>query len=77
MVALFFLSLFKSKFTIMKIKVLTEMESGNKTYEKGDVIDIPEANAKVWIARCWGEYITKENKSKKETKEEKGNKETK
>ena len=61
----------------MKIKVLTEMTRGNRTYEKGDTIDIPEANAKVWIANCWGEYISKENKSKKETKEEKGSKETK
>ena len=61
----------------MKIKVLTDMELDNRTYKKGDVVDVPEANAKVWIARCWGEYITKEQKSKKETKEEKGNKETK
>ena len=61
----------------MKIKVLTEMERGNKTYVPGDIIDIPEANAKVWVAKLWGEHITKEQKSKKETKEEKGNKEIK
>jgi hypothetical protein len=61
----------------MKIKVLTEMDRDGKTYIKGDTIDIPEENAKVWIANCWGEYITKEQKSKKETKEEKGNKDTK
>ena len=78
MVALFFLSLFKSKFTIMKIKILTEIERDNRIYEKGDVIDIPEANVSVWEKNKWGKVIkTKEEKAKKETKEFKGKKETK
>jgi len=62
----------------MKIKVLTEIERDNRTYEKGDVIDIPESNIAVWEKNKWGKTIkTKEEKGKKETKEEKGIKKTK
>ena len=78
MVALFFLSLLKSKFTIMKIKILTEIERDNRIYEKGDIIDIPEVNVPVWEKNKWGKAIkTKEEKRRKETKEFKGKKETK
>ena len=55
----------------MKIKVLTEMERGNKTYVPGDIIDIPEANAKVWVAKLWGEHITKNKKARKKQKKKK------
>ena len=52
----------------MKIKLLTEIKRDNQTFVKGDVIDVPEENAKVFIANLWAEYITKEYKVKKETK---------
>ena len=61
----------------MKIKVLREMERDGRIYKKGDTIDLPKNNADVWVARLWGEYITKEKKVKKETKENKSSKETK
>tara|TARA_B100001939_G_scaffold292846_1_gene265139 strand:+ start:469 stop:654 length:186 start_codon:yes stop_codon:yes gene_type:complete len=61
----------------MKIKLLTEIKRDNQTFNKGDVIDVPEDNAKVFIANLWAEYITKEEKPKKETKEYKAKKETK
>ncbi|QDP53307.1 MAG: hypothetical protein Tp166DCM644871_10 [Prokaryotic dsDNA virus sp.] len=62
----------------MKIKLLTKIIRDNVTYEKDDIIDVPEENAKVFIANLWAEYITKkEAKPNKETKEYKGKKETK
>jgi len=63
----------------MKIKVKTEIERDGQIYKEGDVIDIPENNIPVWIAKGWGEKIsTKEEKPLvKETKEFKGKKESK
>ena len=51
----------------MKIKILTEIERDNRIYEKGDIIDIPEANVPVWEKNKWGKAIkTKEEKRRKQ-----------
>tara|TARA_Y100001973_G_C5161654_1_gene313823 strand:+ start:602 stop:793 length:192 start_codon:yes stop_codon:yes gene_type:complete len=63
----------------MKVKVKTEIERDGVIYNEGDVIDIPENNVPVWVAKGWGEAVkTKEEKPfAKETKEFKGKKESK
>tara|TARA_R110000744_G_scaffold380267_2_gene500495 strand:- start:171 stop:359 length:189 start_codon:yes stop_codon:yes gene_type:complete len=54
----------------MKVQILTEIERDNRIYEKGDVIDIPEANVPVWEQKGWGKSIEKkEQKIIQETKE--------
>lgn len=83
LVALFFYIYIKLNFTIMKIKLNTEIERDGKVYKSGDIIDIPELNVPKFIANAWGEPIEekkakkKEEKAVKETKQNKDNKETK
>jgi len=62
----------------MKIKCKTEITREGVEYQKGDIIDIPEANVSKWVAKGWGEVVEKkEAQIKKETKELKVKKETK
>ena len=62
----------------MKIKFKTEITREGVEYQIGDIVDIPESNVSKWIEKGWGEkVVSKEDKSKKETKELKVKKETK
>ena len=54
----------------MRIKVKTEIERDGQLYVEGDVIEVPDANVPVWVARGWGSPMEKkEEKGLKETKE--------
>ena len=78
LVALFFYLYIKQNLCIMKIKCKTEITREGVEYQKGDIVEIPEANVSKWIAKGWGEAIdTKEEKAKKETKEFKAKKQSK
>jgi hypothetical protein len=53
----------------MKIKCKTEIIREGVEYQKGDIVEIPEANVSKWIAKGWGEAInTKRRKQKKKQK---------
>jgi hypothetical protein len=68
----FFLSL--HKIYIMKLKALMALNHKGKSYEAGDMIDVPEDKVEVFVSKGWA---AKEAKVKKETKELKVSKETK
>jgi len=58
----------------MKIKLLTSIKRNGQNFIAGDILDIPENNARKWLKNGWGESIEKPNKKKevkikKETKE--------
>ncbi len=62
----------------MRIKVKTEIERDGQLYVEGDVIEVPDANVPVWVAKGWGSPMEKkEEKGLKETKELKTGKKNK
>lgn len=58
----------------MKLKALMALNHKGKSYEAGDIIDVPENKVEVFVSKGWA---AKEAKVKKETKELKVSKETK
>ena len=58
----------------MKLKALMALNHKGKSYEAGDMIDVPEDKVDIFVSKGWA---SKEAKIKKETKELKVSKETK
>ena len=64
----FFLSL--QKYLVMKLKIKTSILRGEKRYNEGDKIELPDYIAANWISRGYASPIVKkQSKVKIETKE--------
>ncbi len=64
----FFLSL--QKYLVMKLKIKTSILRGEKRYNEGDKIELPDYIAANWISRGYASpIIKKQSKAKIETKE--------